>query len=365
MGSARSLGGSETLGQTLGPLQIVPVPASRAGARGPVVGQLASAAGPTSGLPAALSCVQESLAEVRPAEIQSGIQGAIQSLNHVRSGVAQVSEQVNAFNAAARDTGRCGMAGPKRRKARRRPYSPFLAEPVLKINAAMGCLARIPLPSRAFPTDAGGWAPHPPPPAGMGRGSTVTRLREARERMMGAWAPFLKDTALRVFASGSITAQLGRFTRPVLDYTSACVRLDLGLTSNDYEPTASFRERVTSENGGPILASSGGMYKHRAFALEGRGTWHALSVSLAQQVIGPLRARADVRCALDPAFPQYSGAEGLTWRGTLAAVSSVRPVLLETVYGLDCVLPGTEGAARVTAWYSPMRREAMAEIKLF
>lgn len=43
----------------------------------------------------------------------------------------------------------------------------------------------------------------------------------------------------------------------------------------------------------------------RAFALEGRGIWHALSVSAAQQVYGPVRARADFRIALEspPAAP--------------------------------------------------------------
>lgn len=37
----------------------------------------------------------------------------------------------------------------------------------------------------------------------------------------------------------------------------------------------------------------------RAFALEGRGIWHAASISLGQQVWGPLRARLDTRLALD------------------------------------------------------------------
>ena len=38
----------------------------------------------------------------------------------------------------------------------------------------------------------------------------------------------------------------------------------------------------------------------RAFALEGRGIWHALSVSASQQLVGPLRLRADFRLALEP-----------------------------------------------------------------
>ena len=43
------------------------------------------------------------------------------------------------------------------------------------------------------------------------------------------------------------------------------------------------------------------IYDHRcrAFALEGRGIWHALSASVTQQVIGPVRAQADFRYALD------------------------------------------------------------------
>lgn len=36
----------------------------------------------------------------------------------------------------------------------------------------------------------------------------------------------------------------------------------------------------------------------RAGPLEGRGVWHAVSLSVAQQVLGPLRARADARLAL-------------------------------------------------------------------
>ena len=38
------------------------------------------------------------------------------------------------------------------------------------------------------------------------------------------WAPYLRDTLLRVFASAGASGQLGRFTRPFLDYTAAFVR---------------------------------------------------------------------------------------------------------------------------------------------
>ena len=53
----------------------------------------------------------------------------------------------------------------------------------------------------------------------------------------------------------------------------------------------------------------------RAFALEGRGIWHALSMSATQQVYGPLRARADLRVALES--PPAAGPAEEAGRATL------------------------------------------------
>ncbi len=117
----------------------------------------------------------------------------------------------------------------------------------------------------------------------------------------------------------------------------------------------------------------------RAFALEGRGIWHALSASVAQQLIGPVRIRADFRFALDlpSSIPQVSSTppadahhrmapgrqrcklqctfphtcqlsaftlqdeEGRRgWKSIGSAAASVRPSLLEAVYGADMVIPG-------------------------
>ncbi len=52
------------------------------------------------------------------------------------------------------------------------------------------------------------------------------------------------------------------------------------------------------------------MHGCRAGPLEGRGVWHAVSLSAAQQVLGPLRARADARLALHVpgSIPQVCGA---------------------------------------------------------
>jgi len=168
-----------------------------------------------------------------------------------------------------------------------------------------------------------------------------------------------RGTALRLFASAGISAQFGRFTRPVLDYSAASLRFDVGLTSPHVVGS------MPSTASSSALDEANRPDKHRAFALEGRGSWHSLCVSLAQQVIGPLRARADFRFALDPSHIPRDQGERNTLKGVAQTALSVRPSLLEAVYGADMVLPGTEGAARVAVWWSPKRREGMAELRLF
>lgn len=78
-----------------------------------------------------------------------------------------------------------------------------------------------------------------------------------------------------------------------------------------------------------------------------------------------VRARLDARFALDPTSVPASEGERSTVKGVLQTALSVRPSLLESAYGFDVVLPGTEGAARLAVWYSPKRRECMAELRLF
>ena len=90
-----------------------------------------------------------------------------------------------------------------------------------------------------------------------------------------------RATALRVFASAAVSGQLGRFTRPWLDFTAASARVDMALTSPHVVGVVPDPATLAAD-------SSRRPDKHRAFALEGRGAWHALSLSLAQQVYGPV-----------------------------------------------------------------------------
>jgi len=192
--------------------------------------------------------------------------------------------------------------------------------------------------------------------------SSLASRNSISSNLAEAWEPYLKGTALRVFASAGLSGQVGRFTRPFLDYTSASCRLDIGLTTPHVVGALPSALGVNETTDTSIIHRPD---RHRAFALEGRGSWHALSISLAQQIIGPLRARADFRFALDPINIPQDARERSTLKGLAQTAFSVRPALLEAVYGADAVLPGTGGAARVAMWWSPKRGEAMVELRMF
>lgn len=51
-------------------------------------------------------------------------------------------------------------------------------------------------------------------------------------------------------------------------------------------------------------------------------------------------------------------------RSIYKAGVGLRPAPLEQVVGLDCVLPRTAGSGRAAIWWSPARREVMAELRL-
>ncbi|CAK0784857.1 hypothetical protein CVIRNUC_008062 [Coccomyxa viridis] len=334
--------------------------------------------------------------EVDASAINSGLRKASDRLAGADKGIKKLTRELEHGGLHRRLNG----AEMPRGGHRRSPYSPWLAQPYLKVIAAVGCLARIPLPQGALrpirvkrsgnrPAGTGQRATPPPQPltgrpgsGGLARLRTLSmNTRNAAERLprfgRELWEPYLADTLLRVFASCGISGQIGTFTRPFLDFTQASVRLDLGLTSPQAQWLAKGGSGLSSGNLQGITedpADAGGSasfpdspYKHRAFALEGRGIWHALSLSATQQVYGPLRARADMRVALEsppPAVPPEEAGRA-TLEGAWQAIRTLRATQLESIFGLDCVVPNSQGAARIAAWWSPSRKEAMMELRLF
>jgi len=84
-----------------------------------------------------------------------------------------------------------------------------------QVNAAVGCLARMPLPHSAFRP-----IHHTSQPAAASSQPQQPLDRASSRFASELWAPYLRDTALRVFGSVGVTGQLGHFCRPVLDFTA-------------------------------------------------------------------------------------------------------------------------------------------------
>ncbi len=319
---------------------------------------------------------------VTSTSISTSITDSLKSLESVRSSLSKLTDDVH--EGALQ---RFAAGGGKRDAARARPYSFLLSQPHVKLVASLGCLARMPLPNRfglvgwgdgANPNGGvnitngsaaahGGHTIDGPLLSNMGslsrnlNASTASLISKSSlsSQLADTWEPYLKRTTLRVFSSIGVSAQIGKFTRRFLDYSSMEVKLDLGLNSQHVVgslPTTNAMSAIDIESRPD---------KNRAFALEGKGVWHCCTISASQQVFGPLRAKADFRFALDPTnVPQNQG-DSRTLKGIAQTALSIRPCLLESVFGGDILIPGTEGAARISCFWASRKKEGMIELRLF
>lgn len=187
----------------------------------------------------------------------------------------------------------------------------------------------------------------------------------------------------RHVASACLHANLGSFSRPILDYTAVDLRYDAGAIQ-PYKPLSdpkpaeemSAIERAVSFNGKVMIESE------------------QVTLAATQQLLGPLRLRAEVRCTPqavtaaakkgwkeivadrssssrvrggDVGVPGASGNAVSTSGRFGPAWTAVKEEMTgcELIYGVDCPLPPALGAARLVAWYNVNRKEAMAEMRLF
>ncbi|EFJ16013.1 hypothetical protein SELMODRAFT_117300 [Selaginella moellendorffii] len=163
-------------------------------------------------------------------------------------------------------------------------------------------------------------------------GGVVNASLGQRKQPLNAANPSLvksngdRSVSADAFGSLGVTAQFGLFQRFLLDHTKFAARVDIGGASS----TVCART-LSAKSSSPSLADGQ------------NGITFALTMQ--QQVLGPLRARADSRFS-----PDLS-----TW--------NARPALQEVTYGLDCSLESL-GAAKLVVWYCPTRSEGMAEIRL-
>ena len=247
---------------------------------------------------------------------------------------------------------------------------------------------------------------------------SVSRERSERSLVRG-------DVDYRHCLSLTAHASVGSFARPLLDYTALDVRYDLGSASG---PGSS------SQNQNPPIvpdardAPRTAMERMVAAGFDGRVRVESETVTagITQQILGPVRARAELRFSPGTARRAYregwraltKGTKGTVETKTTDATTKEDPSLppraprgprpprvpaaaaaaaaarnggtgareisgstrrfgdawraarqemagAELVYGIDCPLPPALGAARLVAWYNVNRGEAQAEMRLF
>eukprot|EP00899_Mesostigma_viride_P023330 jgi/Mesvir1/4181/Mv08895-RA.2 len=239
-------------------------------------------------------------------------------------------------------------ASDKKHRPRLMPYGSLCGWPRITVGAMVGVLARAPLPHPLRPLDA-----------------------------------LTHDTSVGAFSSVGITARMGTFSKAMLDFTSVSLRLD---TSTAMAPTLSggvagrgwpshgsssslhsngeagappmglplsssldrFHPGTLPDGADPVLAGSGAS---TSTLWGGAPPRRVMTTSLTQQLVGPVRARVDARFDLDRAGDGAASGGGNT-QG-----------LLDLNYCLDCLL-GPGGPARVCLWYSPIQKQAMAELRM-
>ena len=262
-------------------------------------------------------------------------------------------------------------------KGKRRPFSALVAQPRRCLHVALGAYAS--RECEAPPNSA----PPPPPTA-----SAAERIKHTA----------LTGSRVCAFGVADMRITTGRFERWFLDHTMLGARLD-----------AAALVPVSKIAAGETV---------RAADCTRRG---ALTLSLTQQVIGPLRFRADGRIGLRPIAPRLGSedpmaaagaaaearlssssssipttsaasppAEGSATsrlqRATLSARAAAarvmqnapesvqtralgaieatkRVTVADTVFSLDIPLTPTAGAMKAVVWYAPGRGEGMMELR--
>lgn len=185
---------------------------------------------------------------------------------------------------------------PKPSARRRVPYSVLVPPSGVTAGVTLGAVASAPLPEGVLPPALGDF----------GTGETAL------------------PACAKGLASLRVRAHFGAFERLFGDWSSLQARLDLGSSALGVDAK-------------PKGARSA-----------------ALALSATQQLVGPLRLRADATVGLDSRAAA---------RSRRAGGPTLRDRVIDGAFALDCaVVPG--GAARAVLWWSPVRNEAMAEVRL-
>lgn len=317
------------------------------------------------------------------AQIQSALTEQRYTLDQLRQCVAEVRQDVQGGCLTA---ARVAETQKAKKGQRQLPWSSFVGSPHFKVAGLVGGLLRthgLPVPQTGPGAGAHSAAAQAAGP--NGDSSSVARPAPARQLqwLQQHLQQPLSNMSGGLFLTGAASLQLGRFQRAMFDFTRVITRYDMvlkqpaRLASWD-RPTAALPPPSTTGDG-PEQEEQllGGVERWQSLGqdclrgdsalMETACARHSLSVSLRQQLIGPVRACADIRFTLDS--PTALGA--LPWRspGSAAAqlaahMKELTPHTVDAVYGVDVALPYTRGAARAVLWWAPGRKEGTLALRL-
>ena len=156
--------------------------------------------------------------------------------------------------------------------------------------------------------------------------------------------PLLQGVHVQPIARVRAAATIGKFRKFWLDHTSVAASLDMGLRH----------------------AAALGLPDYGPRAGERSGMHHLAALSLRQQIWGPVRACADVRWDLSTdggrqGQPHADAKQPGPALGSrpLCHLANLQPERLDGVYGLEFMA----GVASLLAWYCPVRKQGMVEIR--
>lgn len=178
--------------------------------------------------------------------------------------------------------------------------------------------------------------------ASQGRG-----FSELWGRLCEPVMPVLRPSRVQPVMRIRLEGTLGKFRRAVLDHTSAVLEVETCCRGSG------------AASVGPSLLTT----------RKPAGMFHAVSLSAKQQVLGPVRAFADMRWEV---LPEYA-ADGAGAAAPAAAAAS--PAWIRSVrqrcQGLQAEQVGCNigvdvclGFARASAWYSVTKRQGMVELRV-
>ena len=172
-----------------------------------------------------------------------------------------------------------------------------------------------------------------------------TRIGSMRRALIAPLAPVVRGVRVQPIARVRAEATFGRFRRWVFDHTSVAAELEAGLR----HPKAL------------------GLWEFDQRASDRAGIVHLASVSAKQQLVGPVRAYADLRWELSAdGGPSEHGPKGerapTPAFGSRARchVANLRPHKLDAVFGVDF----GAGPASLAAWFSPLRKQGLVELRI-